>query len=134
MKKWVLGAVLVATVGLMAGCGGPRTVQIDVRQMTFSKKQVTVAAGKPVKLVVVNKDTAVHDFSVDTIAVDVTAQTASPNSHTHSEEKEPDLHVAVDAGAKGWVEFIPLEAGTYTFYCSVSGHRGMGMEGTLVVK
>lgn len=27
-----------------------------------------------------------------------------------------------------------LEAGTYTYYCSIPGHRGAGMEGTLEVQ
>jgi plastocyanin len=29
---------------------------------------------------------------------------------------------------------LTLKAGTYTFYCSVPGHRDAGMKGTLTVK
>ena len=28
----------------------------------------------------------------------------------------------------------PLEAGEYDFFCDIPGHRGQGMEGTIVVK
>ena len=37
-----------------------------------------------------------------------------------------------DGGTK--VLSVKLAAGTYTFYCSVPGHRMAGMVGTLTVK
>lgn len=135
MKKWMLGAAMMAAVAMLTGCGGgPKTVKIEAQHMKFSKTEISLKAGETVKLLLVNKDTEIHDFTVDLIPVDVIAQTASPEAHTHSDEDEPDLHVAAAAGAKGWVEFTPMEPGTYTFYCSVSGHAGMGMEGRLIVK
>ena len=40
------------------------------------------------------------------------------------------------APGKGTVESVPvkLKPGTYVFFCSESGHRGSGMEGTLTVQ
>ena len=44
-----------------------------------------------------------------------------------------ELVVEVPEGATG-VGTIQLDAGEYTFYCSVPGHRTAGMEGTLTVE
>jgi plastocyanin len=40
-----------------------------------------------------------------------------------------------DAGApeEGLTQAVELQKGTYTFYCSVQGHRQAGMEGKIVV-
>lgn len=135
MNKWVLAGVVAASISVLVGCSSsPKTVQVEIKNMAFSTKQIDLQAGVPVKLVLVNHDKEVHDLSVETIPVDITAQTADPEGHVHTDGKEPDLHVAVKPGDKGWVEFTPTAAGTYSFYCSVPGHKASGMEGTLVVK
>lgn len=133
MKKLILAGLMVAALGVLAGCSsGPKTIQIEAKNMAFNTNKITLKTGVPVKLVFVNKDQVVHDLSIDTIPVDVTAQTENPDGHDHA-GKEPDLHVSAKPGQKGWIEFTPTADGTYTFYCTVNGHKEHGMAGTLVV-
>jgi plastocyanin len=39
----------------------------------------------------------------------------------------------ITAGSSSVVEFTAPSEGTYAYYCSVGNHRGMGMEGSLIV-
>jgi nitrite reductase (NO-forming) len=61
--------------------------------------------------IVLSSDDIQHDFTID----------------------ELDAHVAADASDSAEGGFTADETGTYTFYCSVEGHREAGMEGTLTV-
>jgi plastocyanin len=67
----------------------------------------------------------------------VTIDFNNPSPIPHNvviEENGKDL-AGFDPIAEGQEEVsAELEAGTYTFYCSVPGHREAGMEGTLTVK
>lgn len=50
------------------------------------------------------------------------------------EDHEDDLRLHVEANGDTDEGTISLEAGEYTYYCDVTGHRAAGMEGTLTVE
>ena len=81
------------------------------------------------------------------LAYDKTELTAKPGKVTIDFENPAPIehNVVIEADGKELASFEPivegeeeltaeLEAGTYTFFCSVPGHREAGMEGTLAVK
>lgn len=122
--------VPLAAALLLAGCGGedegvttpqpaapPPAAPADIEvtgtdDLQFQPSDVEAVAG--------------------TIEVALTAEASAP--HTFTVEAEGGDQTVVDAGpgqtASGSID---LEAGEYTFYCEVPGHREAGMEGTLTV-
>ena len=124
MRGSALGALLLVSVfSVFGGCGGgskstpaaPASgpgdqIDMSAKAFSFSPSTVTVKAGRSVTLVLKATDIA-HDFTVD----------------------EPKIHIAASGGdtARGRIDVAT--PGTYTFYCSVAGHRAAGMVGKLVV-
>ena len=91
---------------------GARTVAVTGSSFEFDPPTIEAEAGEAITIELTAED-AEHDFVID----------------------ELDAHIGADAGetATGGFE-VGDEAGTYTYYCSVSGHREAGMEGELVVE
>jgi len=83
-------------------------------QLAFEEKEVTAKAGEDT-IDLTNQSSVPHDVSIEDSAGKTIAQTeiTSEGSATTTADLKP---------------------GTYTFYCSVPGHREAGMEGTLTVK
>jgi uncharacterized cupredoxin-like copper-binding protein/mono/diheme cytochrome c family protein len=91
--------------------GGPAiAAQLDAFDVGWDPKQLTIGTG-PQTIAITNTGTSLHDFTID----------------------ELDIKVDLPAGETTNVE-INAEPGTYTFYCSIPGHREAGMEGTLTVE
>jgi outer membrane protein assembly factor BamB/plastocyanin len=83
-------------------------------QLLFDTDKLTAKAGK--LTVKFTNDSAIsHDVVVSTQANKVLGKTP-----------------VFDGGTKSFN--VTLKAGTYTYYCSVPGHRQAGMQGTLTVK
>lgn len=77
----------------------------------FGPSEITAEADEDLALVLSSED-MVHDFTID----------------------ELDAYVAADRGEAATGGVSADEPGTYSYYCSVPGHREAGMEGTLTVR
>ncbi len=85
-------------------------VSLVAKEFEFSPTDISVE-GSSFTVELVNEGAIEHDFSVEGTDVKVFAKASET--------------------ATGEVE---LDPGTYTFFCSIAGHREGGMEGTLTVE
>lgn len=90
---------------------GARRIEVDATSFDFDPEEITVTTGEDIAIVL-SSDDLLHDFTIDEI----------------------DVHVAADRGETAEGGLRAEEAGEYTYYCTVAGHREAGMEGTLVVE
>lgn len=97
--------------GVRATAVTPQALPFTAQAMRFGPEILTVKAGEEVTVVLDNHDLYEHSFDVDAL----------------------DLHVALPPNGRTEFTFIAPQAGTYTLYCAVLGHREAGMESTLVV-
>ncbi|MBS1880011.1 MAG: cupredoxin domain-containing protein [Actinobacteria bacterium] len=97
------------------GAGG--TIKIEANpegQLKYEEEEVTAPAGKDT-IEFTNESSLPHDVKVESAAGEVLGGTETVSGGTET-------------------AVVNLKPGTYTFYCSVPGHRQAGMEGKLVVK
>lgn len=119
------------------GDSGVREIRLRMTdQIRFDPGEIQVEAGVPVRLVIDNSEsTSIHDFSVQAISVkDVSHEGEADAGHMGmNSAADYDLHLALESGTDGVLEFTPTEAGKYVFMCTVTGHAAAGMTGTLIV-
>lgn len=90
---------------------GARRIEVGSTSFAFDPDEITVTAGEDVA-VVLSSDDVLHDLTIDEIDVDVAARQGE----------------IAEGGPRA------DEPGEYISSCTVEGHRGNGMEGTLVVE
>ena len=75
--------------------------------------------------------------SISAPAGDITIALVNDGSIPHTllvEDFEDEMQLSIAGSGDVDSGSITLEAGEYTYYCDVAGHRGAGMEGTLTVE
>jgi plastocyanin len=111
------GANAAPESGKEAGGGGGATLEFEADpggDLAFTTTEASTEAGK-VTIDFNNPQSLTHDVAIEDSGGETVAQT--------------DL-----IGKEETSTTASLKPGTYTFYCSVPGHREAGMEGTLTVK
>lgn len=141
----VIVALTAIACGGDSGGGSSGTVGEDgVREITirmtdavrFEPESIDLKAGEPVRIIIDNTEAAsIHDFTVKEIPVsNVSHEGEAEGGHAGMDAAdEYDLHLALESGHDGVLEFTPTEAGEYDFLCTVTGHAEAGMTGTLKV-
>lgn len=134
--------VLALIVTVLAGCGGGSKASTSTATSTATATATataTTATGSATKLSLqADKSQLKFDKSaLSAKAGDVTIAMANPSALQHDIAIEGngvnEQGKIVGQGGTSTVT-ATLKAGTYTFFCSVDGHRQAGMEGTLTVK
>lgn len=92
---------------------GVQVVEIIEKEWQLTPNNLVLEPGE-VWFVLKNEGTKIHDFQV---------------SRENFDKKSKRVGVGKSRTFK-----LTLEAGEYVFFCPISGHRGKGMEGALVVQ
>jgi plastocyanin len=113
-----LGALLVASMAAGTSADGvsaealAKLPALTTLPNAFDRTELRAKVGETVALRLENQDTQSHSFDIDEFTV----------------------HALLPAGATSLALFTPSTPGSYTFYCSIPGHREAGMVGRLVVE
>ncbi|HEY5052198.1 MAG TPA: plastocyanin/azurin family copper-binding protein [Solirubrobacterales bacterium] len=106
------------TGGSGGGSGGGETINVEADpggELAYTTKSLTAKAGN-VTIDFKNPQALMHDVAVEDSSGKVIGKT----------------ELVAEASSTASLE--NLKPGTYTFFCTVPGHREAGMEGTLTVK
>ena len=89
-------------------------IKISGKEFSYAPSTINVKKGEKVKITFTNSGTMMHDLVIEEL--DIRTKMVAP-------------------GGTDTLEFtVPDKGPSLTFYCSVGGHRALGMEGTFLIK
>lgn len=129
-----MAAAIMAAAILLAACGGPqgdksaasadaavaaesfqgRVIEVVLTDYAFKPASIELVKDEPVMLIVRNEGRTVHDLVIVGLGIDVRTE-------------------MLRRGESQTLVFTPLQSGRLETFCSVPGHRTLGMVGELFI-
>lgn len=104
-------------------------VVIEATEWGFSPDSVSLVAGQPVKITLINNGQIDHDVTIPNLPFELLDEDAE---HGHAGPADA-IHIHTEPGDTATVTFVPLSGGAFEFTCSIAGHVEAGMVGTFTV-
>lgn len=123
VPQWLRAILVAAPVVLLTACGGGDSgggtptltspppggiLAVTATEFTFDPRQLEAKANTETGITLKNVGTVEHNLTIEGADVSISAKPGETATATFS-----------------------LPAGTYTYFCSLPGHREAGMTGTL---
>ena len=102
------------------------TLKLDMRDIAYSAEELRAPAGAVFAIEFRNRGVIEHDFTVEEFPGDA--------SDIALGDERYDVYVLLKRGESETLLLRVPESGTIAFWCSVAGHREVGMEGVLVIE
>lgn len=163
MKRWSVVIAMVGVLALVVACGSgapdeststavvepdgdlatlpvDREMNVVMQDIAFKPSDLTGRVGEVIEVQFENEGVLLHDFTIDKMDADVMEMmggSSNAGAEMHMDDDGADnaaMHMALDAGEEGRMRLHVHEPGTYTYYCTVPGHREAGMTGTLTIE
>ncbi len=132
-SRWLIVAVLAATLVAAAGCGRvaghqPVTLQITIHYSQFEETALTVPHGVPVTFVLVNEDPIEHEWLIGDAAFH---ERHRKGTEAHHGARPNEISLKPLETIRTTLLFD--EPGSLQYICHLPGHEAYGMVGTLTI-
>lgn len=103
------------------------TLKLDMRDIAYSAEELRAPAGSVFAIEFRNRGVIEHDFTIDTFA-------GQASEEAGGDPAQYDVHVLLDRGEEATLLLKAPTPGSIVFWCTIPGHREVGMEGVLIIE
>ncbi len=109
--------------------------EVGIKDYRYLSSNASLKKDQKVLLTLLNDDSVEHDIEISSFSYEnvETSNTQSEHDHAMSNEDDSVFHLHVEPNRSNQVSFIPKEAGVYTYYCTIPGHKESGMIGKIKI-